>query len=142
MPQGAFTKAGAELLLNRGMRNTGSAVTQWYLGLATVAVTATDTLGTITEVSTAGYSRQPVTIGAPSGTDPVIVASTGAAVFGPFSADPPSVAYGFLTDAASGTTGIIGARWTDAAEDAGTSESLSVPAGEMQIGIDTTETAI
>lgn len=142
MSTGALTQAGGNLALNRVARNTGSSPTTVYLGLATVAVTATDTLASITEVTTAGYSRQAVTFGAPSGSDPTVIANTNALTFGPFSADPPSVAYAFLTDAASGTTGTIYARWTDTAEDAGTSESLSVPIGELQLGIDTTETAI
>lgn len=139
---GALTKAGAELALNRSLRNTGTAPTSLYLGLATVPVTATDTLATITEVTTAGYSRQAVTLGAPSGSDPVVLANTNAQTFGPFSADPPAIAYAFVTDAASGTTGTIYARWTDTAEDAATSESLQVPTGSLQIGIDTTEAAV
>jgi hypothetical protein len=142
MPTGALTKAGAELLLNR-LRNTGSNPTQVYVGLATSAVSASSTLATVAEVTTAGYARQPVTLGAPSGTDPVVLANTGAVTFGPFSADPPAVGFAFLTDDDVGTEGTILARWSeDSAEDAATSESLQIPIGSLVIGIDTSEAAV
>ena len=107
-----------------------------------MAVTATDTLATITEVTSAGYTREAVTIGAPSGTDPVVVANTNVVTFGPFTANPPPVGFAFLTDAASGTVGSVLARWSDTAEDAELNESLEVAIGALVLGLDTTEAAV
>lgn len=116
-------------------RATQSARTM-YVGLATVAVTDADTLSTITEVSTAGYARQAVTFGAPSG-DPQVSANSAPVSFGPFTADPPSVGYGFLTSAASGTSGEIVYRWAfDVAKDVGIGDSLQIPTGALTISLD------
>jgi hypothetical protein len=129
---GGWTGSGAQLLLNRILRNTGTVPTTLYLGLATVAVTATDTLSTITEVATAGYARQAVTFAAASGTNPATVSNSGAVTF-TFSADPPSVTYAFITDAASGTSGTIFYRWTGTAVDPGTGESIEVAIGALVV---------
>ena len=129
---GGWTGSGAQLVLNRLLRNTGTVPSTLYLGLATVAVTATDTLATITEVSTAGYARQAVTFAAASGTNPATVSNSGAVTF-TFSADPPSITYAFITDAASGTSGTIYYRWTGTAVDAGTGESIEVAAGALVV---------
>lgn len=129
---GGWTSAGAQLVLNRILRNTGTVPTTLYLGLATVAVTATDTLGTITEVTTAGYARQTVAFAAASGTNPSTVSNSGSVTF-TFSADPPSIAYAFLTDAASGTSGNIFYRWSGTAVDAGMGESIEIAASALVV---------
>lgn len=135
---GGWTATGAALAQNRTLRNTGTAPTTLYVGLATVAVGATDTLSTITEVTTAGYSRQAVTFSAPSGTSPSAISNTAEITFGPFTADPPAVAYAFLTDAASGTAGSIYYRWTGTSVDAGLNESLRIAASSLVINEVTT----
>ena len=132
---GQYTTAGANLAIDKTLRNTGTSPTSLYLGLATVAVTDASTLASITEVTTAGYSRQAVTFSAPSG-DPSATANTADVTFGPFSADPPSIAYAFVTDAASGTSGTIYAYWDGAAVDAATSESIVVRAGDLDFTLD------
>lgn len=139
MATAALTQAGAELAGNKVLRNTGTSPTTWYLGLATSAVSATTTLATVSEVTTAGYARQACTFNAPSGSNPVTFALAADEVFGPFSADPPSIGYAFLTDASSGTVGTIYARWSGVAVDAGNGESLTVKAGTLTIYIATAE---
>lgn len=132
---GEFSTAGAELALNKVFRDSGTSPTTLYLGLATAALTDTSTLGTITEVSTAGYSRQTVAFDAPTG-DPSMVDNSADVTFGPFTADPPSVAYAFVTDAESGTTGTIYAYWSGTAVDAASSESIKVAAGALTFTLD------
>lgn len=135
----ALSKAGAELALNSVCRNTGTRPTAWYIGLATSAVAAGTTLASVAELTTAGYARVAVTFNAPSGTSPVTVVQSADLTFGPFSADPPSTAYAFLTEAASGTSGSIWARWTGTAFDAGLGESVTIPAGTLSLYIATAE---
>ena len=132
---GQFTTAGSDLAINKTLRNTGTSPTSLYLGLATAAVTDASTLASITEVTTAGYSRQAVTFTAPSG-DPSATANSADITFGPFSADPPSIAYAFVTDAASGTAGTIYAYWDGTAVDAGSGESIVVRAGDLDFTVD------
>ena len=132
---GQFTTAGSDLAVNRVFRNTGTSPTSLYLGLATAAVTDSSTLASITEVTTAGYSRQAVTFAAPSG-DPSATSNTADITFGPFSADPPSIAYAFVTDAASGTSGTIYAYWDGTAVDAASSESIVVRSGDLDFTLD------
>lgn len=132
---GELTQAGSELALNRVLRNTGTSPTALYLGLATVAPTDTSTLATITEVTSTGYSRQAVTFSAPTG-DPSSVSNTADITFGPFTADPPAVAYAFVTDASAGTTGTIYYIWSGNTVDAGLNESIRVRAGSLVAQVD------
>lgn len=132
---GELTTAGANLALNRTFRNTGTSPTTLYLGLATVALTDASTLGDITEVSTAGYARQAVVFTAPAG-DPSAIENTAQIDFGPFSANPPAVAFAFVTDAASGTSGTIYAFWSGTSVDAGSGESIRVAAGDLDFTLD------
>lgn len=132
---GQFTTAGSDLAINKVMRNTGTSPTTLYLGLATVAVTDSSTLASITELTTAGYSRQTVTFVAPSG-DPSATSNTADVTFGPFSANPPAVAYAFLTDASSGTSGTIYAYWDGTSVDAASGESIVVRAGDLDFTVD------
>jgi hypothetical protein len=107
-----------------------------YLALLTAAPSDSTTLGTMTEVTTSGYSRQAVTWGAPSG-DPEVSSNTAAITFGPFSADPPSVAYGALVSASSGTSGDFLYFWTwDTARDGANGDSLNVAIGALTIQLD------
>jgi hypothetical protein len=140
---GALTQAGANLAHNKVLRNSGTSPTTLYLGLATAVVGATSTLASITEVTTAGYARQPVAFSAPSGSSPVVAVNSADVTF-TFStdppADPPAISYAFLTDAASGTSGIIFARWTSPAPvDAAVGESLRVAAGALVLNLSTVE---
>lgn len=132
---GELTTDGANLALNKVFRNTGTSPTTLYVGLATAALTDSSTLASITEVSTAGYSRQTVTFSAPTG-DPAAIENSADVTFGPFTADPPSVAYCFVTDAASGTSGTIYAHWSGTAVDAAINESLRIAAGALDFTLD------
>lgn len=132
---GQFSTAGADLAINKVFRNTGTSPTTLYLGLATVAVTDSSTLASITECTTSGYSRQSFTMAAPSG-DPSATSNVADITFGPFSANPPSIAYAFVTDAASGTSGTIYAYWDGTAVDADSAESIVVRAGDLDFTLD------
>jgi hypothetical protein len=138
--QGALTKAGAELALNRAFRNTGTSPTNLYLGLATQPVAADATLAEVTEISTPGYARQLITFGAPSGTSPVQVANDAQVQFD-FSGDPPAVSYAFVASTASGTAGTIVARWTGNTIDAAAGESIRVLVGDLIMRLTTAEAA-
>lgn len=129
---GGWTAAGAQLVQNRILRNTGTVPTTLYLGLATSAVSATTTLGTVAEVTTAGYSRQTVTFAASSGNNPATTSNSGAVTFS-FSGDAPATAYAFLTDAASGTSGSIFYRWDGNTVDPGSTESIEIAAGALVV---------
>lgn len=132
---GQFTTEGSDLAINKVLRNTGTSPTQLYIGLATVALTDSSTLASITELTTSGYSRQAVTFAAPTG-DPSNTENSGQLTFGPLTADPPAVAYAFVTDAASGTTGKIYAYWDGSAVDALTGESIIIQAGALDFSVD------
>jgi hypothetical protein len=104
----------------------------------------TDTLATIEELTTAGYARQAITFTAPavgtSGADDVMASENSAIItFGPLTADPPATSYAFITDAASGTSGTIYARWTGAEVDAPVNEAIRIQAGALKFLVVTTE---
>jgi hypothetical protein len=104
-----------------------------YLACLTAAPTATTTLATMSEVTTAGYSRQAVTWTAPSG-NPRVTSNSNAVTFGPFSADPPSVGWVALVSAASGTVGDLIDAWAvDTARDGIPGDSLVVAAGALTL---------
>ena len=132
---GQLSQAGAVLALNKVFRNTGTSPAALYLGLATAAITDTDTLSTITEVATAGYSREGITFDAQAG-DPSAISNSVDVLFGPFSADPPAVGYCFVTDAASGTGGTIYAFWDGTAVDATTGDYIRIVAGDLDFTLD------
>lgn len=104
-----------------------------YLACLTAAPTATTTLATMSEVTTAGYSRQSVTWAAPSG-NPRSTSNTNVITFGPFTADPPNITHVALVSAASGTTGDLIDAWSlDTARDGISGDSLSVAAGALSL---------
>lgn len=136
---GALNEAGATLALNKVFRNTGTSPSTLYAGLATVAIDKDDTLAQITELSTSGYTREVITFGAPTtgndGTDDYVeVANDLEAVFD-LSADAPSVAFGFVTDASAGTSGTIYWRGTGSAVDPASTEDIKLAVGDVKIRI-------
>ena len=131
-------------MLNRLLRNQGTSPTTVYVGLATTAVTKDDTLATIDEVTTAGYARQAVTFTAPAalndGTHDVMATENSADLtFGPLTADPPEIAFAFLTDAASGTAGTIYERWSGSVVDAPINEVIRIRAAMLKVRVTVTE---
>jgi hypothetical protein len=107
-----------------------------YLALLTAAPTDATTVATMTEVGTAGYSRQAVTWTAPSG-DPRVSSNTAIITFGPFSADPPNVPYAALVSTSSGTAGDFLYLWTlDTARDGASGDSLQLAAGSLVMQLD------
>lgn len=137
---GQLTQFGANRAVQAGVGKNVTASAAMYLALATAEAASPDTASLATwagnEISTAGYSRQEVTWGSPSG-DPSQIANDAEIVFGPFSADPPSVQYLFLTDTSIGTSGNVMAYWTaDAPQDAGNGDSIRIAAGDLTISVD------
>jgi hypothetical protein len=106
---GKFTNEGNARLLSLifkiGSPTIPSAV---YLGLTTAVVDEDDTLATITEVSDAGYSRQPIVFSTPSEiSDKMLTNNTTDLVFGNFVYGGIAVTHAFITDAPSGTSGTL-----------------------------------
>src|SRR6184192_2802096 len=82
-----------------------------FLGLAVAIPDSGIGLGTIAEVTTPGYTRVPVTWAAPTG-EPVAIANSASAQFGPVTADMTDAAtYAFLTEVESGTGGKVLYLW-------------------------------
>lgn len=107
-----------------------------YLALLTAAPSDSTTLGTMTEVTTAGYSRQAVTWSTPSG-DPRATSNSATLTFGAFTADPPNVTHAALVSASSGTTGDFLWFWTlDNARDGANGDSLTVASGALVATMD------
>lgn len=128
----ASTKGSAIMLDAASGRATQTSRTT-YLALLTSAPSDTTTLGTMAEVSTAGYSRQSVTWTDPSTNESTSNSNT--ITFGAFSADPPNVTHCALVSAASGTTGDFIWWWSlDTARDAANGDSISFAIGALVMG--------
>ena len=133
---GQLSTVGSNIALDAATGRATQTARTVYLALLTVAPTDSTTLASMTEVTTSGYSRQACAMAAPSG-DPATTSNTATITFGPFSADPPSVAYAALVSAASGTSGDFIAYWTaNAAQDATTGQSIQVAIGALTISLD------
>ena len=133
---GQLSTVGANIALDAATGRATQTARTVYLALVTAAPTDSTTMGTMTELTTAGYARQACAWSAPSG-DPSLSSNTATITFGPFTADPPSVAYAVLVSASTGTTGDLIAYWTaDVAQDAASGQSLQVAAGALTLSID------
>lgn len=133
---GELSQRGAELALDAVNGRVAASARTTYLAALTAAPNDQTTLATMAEVTTAGYSRQAVTWGAPAG-DPSVAANTNTVTFGPFTADPPNVTHVALVSAASGTTGDFLFWWAlDTAKDAAINESIQFNAGTLTMQLD------
>lgn len=133
---GQLSTVGANNALDAATGRATQTARTVYLALLTAAPSDTTTVATMSEVTTAGYARQPITFSAPT-SDPSQTSNTATITFGPFSADPPNVAYGALVSTASGTGGDFIAYWTAAlAVDATTGQSIQVAAGACILTLD------
>ena len=133
---GQLSTVGANIALDAATGRATQTARTVYLALLTVVPTDSTTLASMTELTTTGYSRQACTFSAPA-SDPSTSSNTATITFGPFTADPPSVAYAALVSAASGTTGDFIAYWTaDAAQDAANGQSIQISAGALTLSID------
>jgi len=93
------------LLFHIGSPSIPSAV---YVGLTTVVPTETSTLSTITEVTESGYARQALALTTPGNSGGKRETHNSAQIeFGAFATGGTAVVGGFVTDAASGTSGKI-----------------------------------
>ena len=133
---GQLSTVGANVALDAVTGRATQTARTTYLALLTAAPSDSTTVATMTEVTTAGYSRQACTFAAPS-SDPSITSNTATITFGPFSADPPNVPYVALVSSASGTGGDFLAYWTaDVARDAANGESIQIAAGGLTLSLD------
>lgn len=133
---GELSTVGANLALDIVTGRASIAARTTYLALLTAAPADGTTLGTMTEVATAGYARQSVAWTAPSG-DPSSTSNSAQITFGPFTADPPNVTHCALVSAASGTVGDFLMHWAlDVAKDAATNESIQFAAGALVMTLD------
>ena len=136
---GQLTQFGANRGVVAGVGKAVTAASRMYLALATALPaspnTATLTQFDDTELTTAGYERQAVTWGDPSG-EPSEVANDSEVVFGPFEADPPEVSTIFLTDTSIGSSGNVMAYWSvDVNRDAGNADSLRIAIGDLTLSV-------
>lgn len=133
---GQLSTVGSNIALDAATGRATQTARTVYLALLTVAPTDSTTVASMTEVTTTGYSRQSCAFAAPSG-DPATTSNTATITFGPFTADPPSIAYAALVSSASGTGGDFIAYWTaDVAQDATTGQSIQVSAGALTLAVD------
>lgn len=133
---GEASTVGAGIALDAMSGRATQTARTTYLALLSAAPTDASTLGTMTEITTSGYSRQSVTWGAPSG-DPAVSANTNSITFGAFSADPPNVTHAALVSASSGTSGDLIYWWTwGTARDAASGDSLNVAIGALTMSLD------
>ncbi len=128
---GQLSTVGANIALDAATGRATQTARTTYLALLTVLPTDSTTNATMTELSDPTYSRQAVTWSAPSG-DPSSTSNTATLTFGPFTNNPPPVAYAALVSSASGTGGDFIAYWTaDVAQDAAIGQSLQVAASAL-----------
>lgn len=133
---GELANEGADLALNLLFRNTGDKPTAVYLGLATVTITDTDTLATITEEDDASYARQAITFGAPADDGGVEKVKNSVAIaFAAWAASGSEITDCFITNVETGTEGIIIARLVlDVAKTPKEGETLTFPIDSLVFG--------
>lgn len=105
-----------------------------YLALLSANPAGATSLTGITEITTAGYSRQLVTWGAPSAAYPSVLANTNTVTFGPFTTDMlvPATYLGLVTES-SGTTGNIDYAWAIPAQQVETSQNIQIAIGQLTL---------
>lgn len=133
---GELSQVGANNALDGALGRATQTARTTYIALLSAAPSDTTTLATMTEVSTAGYSRQSVTWAAPSG-DPSSTSNSNVITFGPFTADPPNITHCACVSASSGTTGDFVAWWAlTNARDGISGDSASFAVGALVLTLD------
>jgi len=135
---GELANEGADLALNLMFRHTGTSPTTVYLGLATVTITDTDTLGTITEEDDGNYARKAITFGAPADVGGVQkIKNSVAVVFDAWAADADEITDCFITNVESGTSGTLMARLVlETAKTPKTGETLTFAINALVFGME------
>jgi hypothetical protein len=133
---GEASTVGAGIALDAITGRATQTARTTYLAALTSAPTDTTTVGTMAEVTTAGYSRPSVTWSAPTG-DPQTTANTNTPSFGTFTADPPNITHLALVSSASGTTGDFLYYWTlTTPRDGVSGDSAQVAPGALTMSLD------
>lgn len=139
---GSFTRAGKRRAADAGVGKAVSVISAFCVGLATADPGENPTLAGISEVSTSGYARQVVVMTAASDASTTETSNDAIETWGPFTADPPSIGWAFLCDAASGTSGTIYYRWKlDTARDAAINDSLQAAVNALKAQVPDSSTA-
>lgn len=134
---GELTNEGADFALNFLLRNTGSSPTVLYFGLATTELTDTTDLATVIEPVDASYARQAVSFSAPANDTGVETCNNSNQLTFDFTTGGIGIVGGFLTDAASGTTGKIYVRFSlGSTKYTQEDEPLIVNATTLEVGIE------
>lgn len=89
----------------------------------------------LVEVTTTGYTRQPVTFSTASATYPSNVSNSATITFGPLTASMTQAAqWVAMVSAASGTTGLLNYYWTLATpQQVSVSQSIQIAAGALEL---------
>lgn len=108
-----------------------------YLALLTADPTGLTTIAALTEVTTAGYARQPVSFSAATAASPSVVSNSGLITFGPFTANMTTAAqWVALVTVLTGTTGFLLESWVlSQPQQVNATQSVTVAAGALQITI-------
>lgn len=133
---GQLSTTGSNISLDAATGRATQTARTVYLALLTAAPGDSTTVATMTECTATGYARQACAWTAPSG-DPSTSSNSGTLTFGPFTTDPPSIAYAALVSSSAGTGGDFIAYWTgNVALDAIVGQSIQVSVGALTLSID------
>lgn len=125
---------GSQLALDAMTGRVAIGARAVFLAALTAAPTDATTMGTMAEVTTAGYARQECAFTAPDTADPPLSVSAALETFGPFTADPPNITHLGLVSAATGTVGDFIFYWAlDVAKDAALNETIEIAAGALKM---------
>lgn len=101
-------QAGLQAITGAGVSSTST-----YIALLTADPSGLSTIAALTEVLTTGYSRQLVTWGSASASEPSIISNSNLLTFGPMTANMLLPAqWAALVTVSSGTSGSLNYTWT------------------------------
>lgn len=108
-----------------------------YLALLFADPTSATNISGLSEITTAGYARQPVTFTEATAADPTEVQNDSVITFGPFSEDMSQAAgWLALVDVASGNSGQLIYVWTaDLAQQVSASQSIQIAIGKLTMNL-------
>lgn len=111
------------------------AVTSNYLALLTSDPTGQTTIAGLTEVTTSGYSRIPVTFSAATAATPSVALNSSLLTFGPMSANMTLAAQWLaMVTVSSGTVGFLLNTWTlSTPQQVSATQTINIAAGALQI---------
>jgi hypothetical protein len=105
-----------------------------YFALLSANPAGAASIAGMTEITTAGYSRQLVQWAAPTAAYPSVLLNTNTITFGPMTADMvlPATYLAMVTEA-TGTTGNIEYAWSIPAQQVDTSQNIQIAIGQFSL---------